>query len=192
MQGKMMDGVDFDWTDAGSPEDHADKLEVISEYAGNRGRYRQATELHAAAQCIRGLAEENDCLNAENEALRDEYQRDLTDGIGIDRSQDTDWLRAGFLQRGTEIERLEAKLDDLDDARTALEEAVGQFEAEADELREALAGIVACWDGPKYKHFMAPRIDTARAILSKHYGTEGDQCWEIISSSMQSKSLRCC
>ena len=70
-----MDGVDFDWTDAGSPEDHADKLEVISEYAGDRGRYRQAIELHTAAQCIRGLAEENDCLVAENEALWNDNRR---------------------------------------------------------------------------------------------------------------------
>ena len=71
-------------------------------------------------------------------------------------------------QMRAEIDRLRAERDDLDDARTALEEAVGQFEAEADELREALAGIVACWDGPKYKHFMAPRIDMARATLAKH------------------------
>ncbi|WP_070988429.1 hypothetical protein [Halofilum ochraceum] len=35
------------------------------------------------------------------------YERDLHDDIGKDRSQDTDWLRAGFLQRGAEIERLE-------------------------------------------------------------------------------------
>ena len=74
----MMNGVDFDWTDAGSPEDHADKLEAISEYVGNRGRYRQATELHVAAQCIRYLdakvevlKKENDAAEGENEALRE-------------------------------------------------------------------------------------------------------------------------
>ena len=56
-----------------------------------------------------------------------------------------------------------------------VEEAVGQLRYENAALREVLAAAVECWDGPKYKHFMAPRIDTARAILSKHYGTEGDQ-----------------
>ena len=71
-------------------------------------------------------------------AQLDEYQRDLTDEIGVDRSQDTDWLRAGLLQRGTEIERLEAERDDHEQARTALEEVVGQMRAEADELRKAL------------------------------------------------------
>ena len=40
-------------------------------------------------------------------------------------------------------------------------------------MDEALAGIVACWDGPKYKHFMASRIDTARALLAK-YDDTGD------------------
>lgn len=73
------------------------------------------------------------------------------------------------------IRELRAERDDHEQARTALEEVVGQLRAEADELREALAGIVACWDGPKYKHFMAPRIDTARAILAKHHGTGDDQ-----------------
>jgi len=33
-------------------------------------------------------------------------ERDLLDDVGKDRSQDTDWLRAGFLQRGAEIEQL--------------------------------------------------------------------------------------
>lgn len=35
------------------------------------------------------------------------YERDLHDDAGKDRSQDADWLRAGFLRRGAEIERLE-------------------------------------------------------------------------------------
>lgn len=34
-------------------------------------------------------------------------ERDLLDDVGQDRSQDTNWLRAGFLQRGAEIEQLE-------------------------------------------------------------------------------------
>ena len=78
-------------------------------------------------------------------------------------------------QMRAEIDRLRAERDDHEQARTALEEAVGQFEAEADELREALAGIVACWDGPKHKHVMGPRIDMARAILAKHHNTGDDQ-----------------
>ena len=79
------------------------------------------------------------------------------------------------IQARAEIDRLRAERDDHEQARTALEEVVGQLKAEADELREALAGIVACWDGPKYKHFMGPHIDTARAILAKHHNTGDDQ-----------------
>ena len=78
-------------------------------------------------------------------------------------------------QMRAEIGRLRAERDEHEQARTALEEVVGQLKAEADELREALAGIVACWDGPKYKHVMGPRIDTARAILAKHDNTGDDQ-----------------
>ena len=78
-------------------------------------------------------------------------------------------------QMRAEIDRLRAERDDHEQARTALEEAVGQLKAEADELREALAAVVACWDGPKYKHAMGPHIDTARAILAKHDDTGDDQ-----------------
>jgi len=59
-----MTEIDFDWTDAGSPEDHACKLEEISENAGNRGRYQESTELHVAAQCIRGLADDVERLSS--------------------------------------------------------------------------------------------------------------------------------
>ena len=40
-----------------------------------------------------------------------------------------------------DIERLEAERDDHEQARTALEEVVGQLRAEADELREALSEL---------------------------------------------------
>ena len=49
-------------------------------------------------------------------AQLDEYQRDLTDDIGVDRSQDTDWLRAAVIQRGQDIERLEAEIEALREA----------------------------------------------------------------------------
>ena len=81
-------------------------------------------------------------------------------------------------QARVEIDRLRAERDDHEQACTALEEVVGQLKAEADELREALAAVVACWDGPKYKHFMGPRIDTARAILAQHHNT-GDDQWGL-------------
>jgi len=60
-------------------------------------------------------------------------------------------------------------------ARTALEEAVGQLLAEARELREVLAGVVACWNGPKYKHVMGLHVDEARAVLAKYHAGGSDR-----------------
>lgn len=45
--------------------------------------------------------------------------------------------------------------------------------AKLTEMRAALSAIVACWDGPKYNHFMRPNIDRARAALSPE--TDGGQ-----------------
>ncbi|ARC35496.1 hypothetical protein A6J80_03075 [Paracoccus yeei] len=45
--------------------------------------------------------------------------------------------------------------------------------AKLTEMRAALTAIVACWDAPKYKHFMGPNINRARAALSPE--TDGGQ-----------------
>ena len=89
------------------------------------------------ATTITTLRQQRDDAWAECDRLRDRlaaYERDLIDkDTGKDRSRDTDWLRAGFLQRGAEIERLEDERDDHEQARTALEEDLAQTAAE---LRE--------------------------------------------------------
>ena len=64
-----MNELDFDWTDAGSPEDHACHLDALSQKAGDVGKYAESTRLHNASECIRGLAEENANLKAENDRL---------------------------------------------------------------------------------------------------------------------------
>ena len=64
-----MNGVDFDWTDAGDAEDHACKLEAVAKRLLAIWGYADANDLHIAAQCIRGLAEENANLKAENDRL---------------------------------------------------------------------------------------------------------------------------
>ena len=90
---------------------------------------------------IKILRQQLDDAWDEIDRLRDRlaaYERDLFDkDIGNHRSQDTDWLRAGFLQRGAEIERLEAERDDHEQARAALEEALAQTAAELREYRRA-------------------------------------------------------
>ena len=88
------------------------------------------------ANTITTLRQQRDDAWAECDRLRDRlaaYERDLLDDVRQDRSNDTDYLRAGFLQRGAEIERLEDERDDHKQARTALEEALAQTTAE---LRE--------------------------------------------------------
>ena len=65
--------------------------------------------------------------------------------------------------------------DDHEQARRALEEEVGQLRYENAALREVLAAAVACWDNPKYKHFMTPTIDMARALLAKYDDTGDDR-----------------
>ena len=89
------------------------------------------------ANTITILRQQRDDAWAEYDRLRDrlaDYERDLIDkDTGKDRSRDTDWLRAGFLQRGAEIDRIEDERDDHEQARTALEEALAQTAAE---LRE--------------------------------------------------------
>ena len=91
------------------------------------------------ATTITTLRHQRDEAWAECDRLRDRlaaYERDLIDkDTGKDRSRDADWLRAGFLQRGAEIERLEAERDDHGQARTALEEALAQTAAELREYR---------------------------------------------------------
>ena len=72
-----------------------------------------------------------------------------------------------------EIDRIRAERDAHEQARRALEEEVGQLRYENAALREVLAAAVECWDGPKYKHFMGPVIDMARALLAK-YDDTGD------------------
>ena len=66
-----------------------------------------------------------------------------------------------------------AERDDHEQARRALEEEVGQLRFENAALREVLEAAVECWDSPKYKHFMTPTIDMARALLAK-YDDTGD------------------
>ena len=63
-----------------------------------------------------------------------------------------------------------AERDDHEQARRALEEEVGRLRYENAALREVLAAAVECWDDPKYKHFMTPTIDMARALLAKYEG----------------------
>ena len=72
-----------------------------------------------------------------------------------------------------DIDRIRVERDAHEQARRALEEEEGQLRYENAALREALAGIMACWDGPKYKHVMGPLIDQARALLAK-YDDTGD------------------
>ena len=55
------------------------------------------------------------------------------------------------------------------------EEEVGRLRYENAALREVLAAAVECWDGPKYKHFMGPVIDMARALLAKYDDTGDDR-----------------
>ena len=91
------------------------------------------------ANTITILRQQRDDAWAEYDRLRDRlaaYERDL-EHDGKDKSQDTDWLRAGFLQRGAEIDRLEAERDDHEQARAALEEALAQTKAELREYRRA-------------------------------------------------------
>ena len=78
-------------------------------------------------------------------------------------------------QARAEIDHLRAERDDHEQARTALEEVVGQLRFENEALREVLTAAVACWDGPKYKDFMAPTMDMARALLAKYDDTGDDQ-----------------
>jgi len=66
-----------------------------------------------------------------------------------------------------EIDRLRAERDDHEQARTALEEAVGQLLAEADELREVLKEAVA-WDGHDDHGMPAVWFVQAEAVLAKH------------------------
>ena len=92
------------------------------------------------ATTITTLRQQRDDAWAECDRLRDrlaDYERDLLDDVRQDRSQDTDYLRAGFLQRGAEIERIEAERDDHEQARTALEETLAQTAAELREYRRA-------------------------------------------------------
>ena len=60
--------------------------------------------------------------------------------------------------------------DGIGSALTEEEEEVGRLRYENAALREVLAAAVECWDGPKYKHYMGPVIDMARALLVKHEG----------------------
>lgn len=106
------------------------------------------------ATTIATLRQQRDDAWAEYDRLRDRlaaYERDL-EHDGKDKSQDTDWLRAGFLQRGAEIERLEAERDDHEQARTALEEALAQTKAELREYQrntivrdESMPGWAVRW-----------------------------------------------
>ena len=71
-----------------------------------------------------------------------------------------------------EIRRLKAENDDLDDARTALEEAVGQFEAEVDELRQALEAMMKdCKDRGNHINALGgftPHYQSALSALAAH------------------------
>jgi len=40
----------------------------------------------------------------------------------------------------------------------------------APDMLEALESIIATWDGPLYRHEMAPNIDKARAAIAKAKG----------------------
>ena len=60
-------------------------------------------------------------------------------------------------------------------ARRALEGEVGQLRYENAALREVLAAAVACWDNPKYEHFMTPTIGMARTLLAKYNDTGDDR-----------------
>ena len=59
-----MNGVDFDWTDAGDAEDHACKLEAVAKKILAIWGYADANDLHIAAQCIRGLADDVERLSS--------------------------------------------------------------------------------------------------------------------------------
>ena len=60
------------------------------------------------------------------------------------------------------LHRIRSGLATAEDAER-VEEEVGQLRYENAALREVLTAAVECWDGPKYRHFMGPVIDMARA-----------------------------
>ena len=59
-----------------------------------------------------------DAQDTAREAL-DQLEGNFTEGFGdgSDKSQDTAWLRGGFLSRGAEIEKLESRIQELESAR---------------------------------------------------------------------------
>ena len=83
------------------------------------------------ANTITTLRQQRDEARAECDRLRDRlaaYERDLIDkDTGKDRSRDADWLRAGFLQRGAEIERLEEIIENYQHATILRTESVPKW-----------------------------------------------------------------
>ena len=74
-----------------------------------------------------------------------------------------------------DIERLEAERDDHEQARTALEEMVGQLQAENEALREALGVLLKLHDESVYvKEPWDRAMEYARAALAAH-DQGGDQ-----------------
>lgn len=91
------------------------------------------------------------------------YERDLFDTEHKDRSQDVEWLRTGFLQRGAEIERLEQRLQEAEEERDNLREtrrqeirATEQWRERAQEaerlLRDVRPEIESLIAGLQYSH----------------------------------------
>ena len=98
-----------------------------------------------------------------------QYQRvTLAGGRPLD---ETLYIRAD-IARATEAD-LRAEVERLTRNRDMWRGQCVRQAAKLTEMRAALTAIVACWDGPKYNHFMGPNINRARAALSPE--TDGGQ-----------------
>ena len=94
--------TDFDWRKAGNPEDHARRIEELDRTHSLEGSVR-----HYAAQCIRGLAEENERLDGNVTKIQKQL---IHEGRPLFAPAD-------------EIERLEAENEALRDALESILEA---------------------------------------------------------------------